>query len=237
MCTINDIAEEFGVSKSTVKVYLSDKSKTNFQKAINIREYAKRMGYEPSNHKKRKFNNKNCICCGKTFTPTNVKQKLCPECGNNARAEYMKAKDKRRWEKKKAESYWFNGNFHTKAEETKRMEELRKQGFSNAEIAKKIGRVYQTVYKRIGKQPEEMSKQNVALGQIIRAQKNAMRKQYVINKPIIEYNQKVEELNKVKAELDALQKDIAIKQKIAEKNARAKVKCPGITFETTPIAE
>lgn len=236
MCTINDIAEEFGVSKNTVKIYLSGTSQANFEKAINIREYAKRMGYEPSNHKKRRFNDKNCICCGKTFTPANGKQKHCPECGTNARAEYMKVKDKRRREKKRAESYWFNGNFHTKAEETKRMEELRKQGFSNAEIAKKIGRGRQTVYDRIGKQPKEMTMQNIAIGKKIQAQKNAARKQYVINQPIIEYNKKVEEMNKVKAELDALQKDISVKQKIAETNARKTVKAPSIVLTTTQIA-
>ena len=235
MCTIDDIAEEFGVSKSTVRVYLSDSSTMNFPRAISIREYAKRMGYEPTNHKY-KFNNKNCICCGKTFTPTNAKQRYCSECGINARAEYMRAKDKMRWEKKRAEGYWFNGNYRTKTEETARMKQLRAEGFSNAEIAKKIGRSLNTVWRAIGAQPEDMTKQNIALGPKIRAQKNAARKQYLINKPIIEYNRKVAEAEKVQAQLDELKKDLSIKKVAAEKSARAKVKCPSFSLETTTIA-
>lgn len=192
MCTTFDIANEFGIKRNTVNAILAPNSKRTGKRAIAIREYAKKMGYDPSK--------------------------------------------RLRVKKEKPEHFWCNGCFHSKAEEVARMESLREEGFSNAQIAKKIGRTTITVRRSIGQQPEEITRLNKIMGGKIRAQKNAMRKQYVINKPIIEYNQKVEELNKAKAELDALQKDIAVKQKIAEKNARAKVKCPGITFETTPIA-
>lgn len=46
-------------------------------------------------------------------------------------------------------------NFPTKAHETRRMEELRKQGYSNAEIARMVGRCVNTVANRIGRQGKE----------------------------------------------------------------------------------
>ena len=230
MVTTLDIANEFEVSCQTVRSILAPSSKTNSERAIEIRNYAKKMGYMNNLFRKQ------CTMCGTTFIAKGKSQKYCHECGIKAKAERNKKDLKAYRIRQKAKKYWHNGCFHTQEEEVKRMKQLRSEGYSNAEIAKKIGRAYDTVRRVIGSQPNEMTRQNIAIGKKIQAQKNAARKQYVINQPIIEYNRKVEELNKVKEELDALQKDISVKQKTAETNARKTVKAPSIVLTTTQIA-
>ena len=134
--------------------------------------------------------------------------------------------------KVKIESYYHNGNFHTKEEEIARMLELREQGFSNAEIAKKIGRHSVTVFKKIGKQDEEMTRQNLAMGARIRAQKNAARKLYIVNKKVVEYNKKVEKHNKMKAELNILQLELLEQKPTIEQTAQTVIEVPMIDLRT-----
>ena len=192
MCTTMDIANEFGISRGSVNAILAPSSKHTGKRAIAIREYAKKNGYDPK------------IRC------------------------YRK--------KEKPEHFWCNGCFHTKAEEVARMKSLREEGYSNAQIAKKIGRTIATVRRSIGAQSEELTKMNRIMGRKIYAQKNAARKQYVINKPIIEYNKALEEKKTIEEKLEAILKDMPIKEAQARKNARAKVKCPSFSLETTTIA-
>jgi len=127
---------------------------------------------------------------------------------------------------------WYGGNFKSRQEEIARMQELRAKGYSNAEIAKAVGRTYESVRKNIGKQDPELTKQNVAMAAHIRAQKNAARKQYVINKPIREYNKKVEQHNKMKAELNMLQLELLEQKPAIEQTAQTKIDFPMVDLHT-----
>lgn len=60
----------------------------------------------------------------------------------------------------KKEKFWFGGNFHTKSEEIAHMNLLRDEGFTNAEIARKIGRSYGTVRYNIGLQPKSYTERS-----------------------------------------------------------------------------
>lgn len=129
-------------------------------------------------------------------------------------------------------TYYYNGNFRTKEEEVARMKELREQGFSNVEIAKKVGRSQHTVFRKIGKQDEELTYQNRVFGQKIRAQKNAARKLYVVNKKVVEYNKKVEKHNKMKAELNILQLELLEQKSSIEQTAQTVIEMPMIDLRT-----
>lgn len=132
--------------------------------------------------------------------------------------------------------YWYDGCFLTKAEEIKRMEELRAVGYSNDEIAKKVGRSLSTIYNGIGAQPKEITDKNIKMRGKIRSQKNAERKQCVIDKSVNEYNKLVEEVRSVEAHLSKIKQDLAAKEQAVQKNARRTVKTPSISFATTEIA-
>lgn len=127
---------------------------------------------------------------------------------------------------------WYNGNFKTREEEVARMKELRAKGYSNPEIAKAIGRTTITVLRAIGKQDPELAKQNRIMSAHIRAQKNAARKQFVLNKPIREYNAKVEKHNKMKAELNLLQTELLTEKPEIMKAAQTKIDFPMVDLHT-----
>ena len=129
---------------------------------------------------------------------------------------------------RKYETFYRNGNFHTKEEEVAHMLALREKGFSNAEIAKKIGRGYLMVLKSIGAQPEDMTKANRIHGQEYRAAETARRKAYVEshkvavhNETVCKLNELTEKMNANMAEIRELRKAIATTEsdirKIAEK--------------------
>ena len=143
-----------------------------------------------------------------------------------ARAYARKTKDGR------TVKNWYGGNFKSRQEETARMNELRDLGYSNAEIAKAIGRGYLCVLRNIGKQDPELSNQNRAMAQHIRAQKNAARKQYVLNKPIREYNKRVEEHNKLKAQVAKMEAELKPQTPIVEKAAQTKIDFPLVDLHT-----
>ena len=77
------------------------------------------------------------------------------------------------------------------------MRELRAEGFSNAEIAQKIGRSYETILSNIGKQPEDMTRMNVAEAQHNRAKRNASRRNYVMTHEINQHNELVQQVEKI----------------------------------------
>lgn len=158
-------------------------------------------------------------------TPTAILvRKTAQEMGYKPRNEWTHTE-------RSAKFYW-NGNFHTKEEEIARMQELRAKGYSNAEIAKLVGRTYESVRRNIGKQDPELSRQNVAMAHHIRAQKNAARKLYVLNKPIREYNKRVDEHNKMKAELAQLQLELLEQKPIIEQAAQTKIDFPLVNLAT-----
>lgn len=128
--------------------------------------------------------------------------------------------------------YYCGGNFASKEAEVQRMKELRDLGYSNREIARKVGRSNNTVYNAIGPQDPELTKQSHMMASHIRAQKNAARKQYVLNRPILEYNAKVEEHNKLKAEVARMEKELKFKTPSIEKAAQIKIDFPLVNLST-----
>ena len=78
---------------------------------------------------------------------------------------------------------------------------LQSQGMSNAEIGKAVGRCYLTVLRRIGKQPDDVTKANVRYGNKLRAQKNAHRRLVAADHTVNTYNGMVTELAEVKAKV------------------------------------
>ena len=81
-----------------------------------------------------------------------------------------------------------------------------------------------------------MTKKNHQIGAKIYAQKNAARKQYMIDQSVAEYNKLVEEVRAVEEHLEKLKQDLTVKETIAKKNARRTVKTPSIDLSTTQIA-
>lgn len=100
--------------------------------------------------------------------------------------------------------FWKGGNFHTKEEEVARMRQLREEGYSNMEIAKKIGRSYQTVRKSIGTQPTDMTLHTKAMSGAARTKKTQERKVYVADHTIRAYNDTLQEINTLRNDAKAL---------------------------------
>lgn len=103
--------------------------------------------------------------------------------------------------------YLSRSNFPSMEVETSRMMILREQGYSNAEIAKMIGKGHQTVLKRIGCQDNELSNQNRAAANYLRAQKNLRRKVYVAQKSAFRMNELDEEIVLIRQRQNELMKE------------------------------
>lgn len=122
--------------------------------------------------------------------------------------------------------FWYGGNYHSKADEVARMKQLRQEGYTNQEIARKIGRAYNTVLNNIGKQDPLMTETTRQMAAASRKQKSAARAAYVRNKPIAEYNAKVQEHNELKAKLNALQVELLTEKPQIEQAAKIAVTAP-----------
>ena len=209
--TMKDIAEKLGMSVGTVKQYLSPKYHWNGIGVQLVRKTAEEMGYDP----KAVLAYTGALRKGKSWKWKRHTEKSNPT----------------------PQPRYNGGNFFTKEEEMERMKELRGMGYSNAEIARKVGRSYLTVLVNIGKQDPELSRQNREMAQKYRAQKNAARKQYVVNKPIREYNKRVEQHNRIKAELARLQVALLSEKPEIEQAAQTKIDFPMMQMETVqPVA-
>lgn len=211
-----DIAEKLGMPLTTVYRYMNHKYPYNGKTVQLVRKTAEEMGYNK---------NEATCSCGKTFTRNYAQQFLCPAC----KQEHKKVLDKKRYGY--SMNYW-NGNFKTREEEIARMKELRAKGYSNSEVAKAIGRSYSTVLCAIGKQDPELAKQNIAMAAHIRAQKNAARKQYLLNKPIREYNAKVEAHNKLKAQVAQMEAELKPQTPIMEQASQIQINFPLVDLRT-----
>ena len=130
-----------------------------------------------------------------------------------------------------AAKYYWGGNFHTVEEERQRMTELRAEGYSNKQIAHKIGRAPLTVRRAIGPQDPEMSKLNRQLGVKVVAMKNAARKKFVHEAPIRAYNKKVAEHNKKKAEVMAMEAELTAQTAKIEMIAAATPPIPAVNIQ------
>ena len=108
----------------------------------------------------------------------------------------------------KAKHRYYGGNFTSKEEEVERMKELRSQGYSNAEIAAKVGRSAVTVFKAIGKGDPALAKMNRIRACHHRAEKNRDRRAYIVAKKVLEYYDKKNEY------IEALKKAAALKEEV-----------------------
>lgn len=121
----------------------------------------------------------------------------------------------------KPEKFWCNGNFHSHKEEVARMLALREEGFSNAEIAKKIGRDRRCVTKNIGAQPTDMTKANRIHGQEHRAAENARRKAYVESHKVAVHNETVRKVNELTEKMNASMAEIRELRKVHDEMVAA----------------
>ena len=124
---------------------------------------------------------------------------------------------------------WHGGNFATHEEEVARMLELRAEGYSNSEIAAKIGRKPLTVLRNIGAQPDDLSKKNRRLAARQRAERNHARTAYVLQREVNEHNKLIAAYN---ADLDAI---ASAEQTLAEMRSRAQEKMMRIQHEQPRI--
>ena len=164
-------------------------------------------------------------------------RKAAEEMGYDKQASivygYMLSGETRR--KIKEPKNYRGGNFLTKEAEVQRMKELRAEGYTNFQIARKIGRSFGMVFHCIGKQDPSLT----AISHKLRGQRtrmaNAARKQYLHNKPIAEYNAKVDQANELKeaaakalAAAEALHAELSKQQPAIEKLAAQKIPVPQI---------
>lgn len=113
-----------------------------------------------------------CQICGKLTVRRGGHQKYCPECASARTAEKARFNQKVRRHLKMGDSTYVRklieeapphliaSNFPSSKEEEQRMAILRQQGYSNAQIAKKIGRSYNFVLNHMGRQPQFVTKQS-----------------------------------------------------------------------------
>lgn len=247
---LKDIAEKLGMPIHSVSACLQTHSKMAQKKIELVRQTAEEMGYDAMAvrsyngaqtkgkprpfYKTNVYGEKTCPSCGTAFTPASGSQIYCHVCKATHRKEHNRVYSKIR--RGGSMNYW-NGNFKTKEEEIARMKELRAMGYSNHEIAKAVGRTDNTVRCNIGKQDRELWRQNTTMAAKYRAQKNAARKQYVVNKPIREYNRKVEAHNKLKAQVAQMELELKPQINAIEKAAQTKIEFPMMQMETVkPVA-
>lgn len=97
------------------------------------------------------------------------------------------------------ENAYLENKFISESNRIVEMKALRSEGYSNADIAKKLGMSYNAVLRRIGYQPTRTTKANHKIGCTVyqekRALKSESRKDYQSKAKLIsEYNQKVNQL-------------------------------------------
>lgn len=173
--TAEMIAKRLGLSKYTVNKCMRKSKGSCSQKTVDlVRKTAEEMGYDP-------------------------KAAKVAGARKGSEARWAKTADERK--AKKEADYLLTHNFPSKAAETRRMLYLQSQGMSNAEIGKAVGRCYLTVLRRIGKQPDDVTKANVRYGNKLRAQKNAHRRLVAADHTVNTYNGMVTELAEVKAKV------------------------------------
>lgn len=121
----------------------------------------------------------------------------------------------------KPEKFWCNGNYHSREEEVARMMTLREEGFSNAEIAKKLGRAILTVRRNIGAQPADMTKGNRIEGARNRWAKESRRKAYVESHKVTVHNDTVRKVNELTEKMNANMAEIRELRKVHDEMVAA----------------
>ena len=88
-----------------------------------------------------------------------------------------------------------NSVFSSREAETNAMEQLRKSGHTDAEIAQRCGVCHNTVINRIGVQPVELTRASNKLAGKVRSAKAKIKRAYVQQQCIQEYNALAAQLN------------------------------------------
>lgn len=158
--------------------------------------------------------------------------------GIKTRAQQIKEREEEHARKATANPYYRDTPFRTVQEQIDYMLYLRKNGCGNTEIAKRTGVACMTVRRKIGPTPADLANHNRSTAQTLRAQKNAARKAYIRNAPIAEYNKKVEEHNKLKAQIVQMEAELRPQTPAIEKIAAQKIEAPAMNLtmlSPTPI--
>lgn len=120
-----------------------------------------------------------------------------------------------------------SGNFATRQEETERMLYLRhKKAMTNQEIADKIGVTHDTVVRRIGVQPKELTAMSFALYGERKARRNQARRHVLLKQKIAQFNrykQEVDAINARALELEERAQRIADEAKAVRDQYSSKV--------------
>lgn len=112
--------------------------------------------------------------------------------------------------KQNPHAYLKHSNFPSPEVEKERMEILRRQGYTNEEIAQKIGKSYLHVLTKIGTQPKAITQMSYAAAAANRRFRKQLRERYQLQGMLDEYIAAEAELEQMKA------KESALKAKIVE---------------------
>lgn len=106
--------------------------------------------------------------------------------------------------KQNPHAYLQRSNFPSPEVEKERMEILRRQGYTNDEIAQKIGKTYQHVLTKLGTQPKAITQMSYAAAAADRRFRKQLRERYQLEEKLAEYKAAEAELEKMKEQEAAL---------------------------------
>lgn len=251
--TMKEMAAAMNLSETTLRVYLSKNRNSPAER--RVKEAAMAMGWVP-NYRENAKGHRQALGLVENAMPNLQKKDFCTiqdiadavglhiqtvkraYANTDKRNGELEAAIRMAGEKmgyvpgnakprtEKPVTFYWGGNYHSHADEIARMKQLRDAGFTNKEIARKIGRTYMTVLNNIGRQPAMMTQRSHSLAGTFRTQTTAARAAYLRNKPIADYNAKVEEHNAIKARLHALQAEILTEKPHVENVAKMTVESP-----------
>lgn len=140
----------------------------------------------------------------------------------------------RKWKSRTAPT---NSVFASRDAETSAMKQLYKSGHSSKETAHRCGVSVNTVIKRIGRQPAEITAANKKLAGQVRSAKAKIKKAYQQKQTILEYNALADKLNAQLLEVQKLQSQLLSKQKAAQSASKAtKAKLVEIVFPNAKVS-
>lgn len=172
-----------------------------------------------------------CPICGKDFFKTNGHQRYCsPECAKKVSNALNAERQRKKYAAAKAERlansvgvevrpYLHHSNFASIQERTQRMLILRKQGYSNARIAKAVGASYSLVLKSIGTQPSYITDSSFKIAGIKRKAISTDKKVAVkLNKGADKYDQICNQASDLVVKMEKMKEKIARLQAQAAKH-------------------
>ena len=221
-----DLARLIGVSPSNIyKVYRGESGSDEF--VAYVRAAAERFGY--TREGKRKYSKPSGYISAKDiaqrtgYSVHTVRNALESTPNRLPTATILKIRnaakemgyDPTRYQpphtgKQNPHAYLKHSNFPSPEVEKERMEILRKQGYTNEEIAQKIGKSYLHVLTKLGTQPKAITQMSYAAAAADRRFRKQLRERYQLQGMLDEYIAAEAELEQMKA------KESALKAKIVE---------------------